>query len=118
MNVQQHGDGVYALYLFPDGGNDWSRVGFVSVKNLDNAGAPDCDMGEWALSIKEMSALGFRAELPLPEKASVRMDYISKLPEQPIFAELVSEVYRSESGHPLAPEEFNRFRVVSFRKAI
>lgn len=118
MNFLQHGDGVYALYLFPERGNNWSRVGFVSVKNLDNAGAPDCDMGEWVLLKKEMSELGFSAELPLPKKASVRMDYISELPAQTIFAELVPEVYRTDSGQPLAAADFNMFRVVSFRKAL
>ena len=118
MNYQQHGDGVYRLNLLPQGAKDWALIGFVSVKNLDQAGAPDCDMAEWALSIKAMEELGLRAELPLPKESSVQLVFHSLMSLELGFAERVSEVYRGESGQPLAPEEFNRFRVVSFRKAI
>jgi len=116
--IQQHGDGVYAVHLFPSGSNDWTRVGLVSVKNLDKAGAPDCDMGEWALSVAAMKDLGLDAELPLPEGASVRLDFVRKLEGDLIFADIVAELYRIESGQVLAREDFNMFRVVSFRKAL
>lgn len=118
MKDKEIGDGIYRLNLLPQGAKDWAMIGFVSVKNLDQAGAPDCDMAEWALSIKAMEELGLRAELPLPKKSSVQLEFHSLMSLELGFAELVSEVYRTESGHPLAPEEFNRFRVVSFRKAI
>lgn len=115
MKDKEYGDGVYALSLRPRSANDWKVVGYVRVKNLDQAGAPDCDVAEWALSIKAMEELDLPAELPLPEGASVQLDFHRQLTDGLSFADLVSELHRTESNQPLAAEDFNMFRVVSFR---
>jgi hypothetical protein len=114
--MMQHGDGIYAVLLLPAGGK-WSAVGFVTVKNLDQSGAPDCDTGEWLLSEQAMKVINplFEACLPLPQKVSVRLDFLEDSPDEGARREAMTKFIGSEVGAPLAREEFKKFRVVSFR---
>jgi len=118
MSYQQHGDGVYAVCLFPKEGKDWSWVGFVSVKNLDDAGAPDCDTGEWLLSAQAMKELGLEAKLPLPQEASVRLDFLEAEKPDRLRSAIMADFIRSDDGEPLRREDFKKFRVVSFRTSL
>ena len=114
--MMQHGDGIYAVLLLPKGGK-WSAVGFVTVKNLDPSGAPDCDTGEWLLSAQAMEDINpsFQADLPLPREVSVRLDFLEGSPDEGARRQAMAKFIESEAGKPLGREDFKKFRVVSFR---
>lgn len=114
--MMQHGDGIYSVLLLPKGGK-WSAVGFVTVKNLDLSGAPDCDTGEWLLSEQAMKDIdeSFEARLPLPQKASVRLDFLEDSPDEGARRQAMAKFIESEAGKPLGRDDFKKFRVVSFR---
>ena len=114
--MMQHGDGIYAVQLLARDGK-WGAVGFVTVKNLDQSGAPDCDTGEWLLSEQAMKEIGpsFEAKLPLPQGVSARLDFLDLANGPRTGSDIMADYIRSEAGKPLHREDFKKFRVVSFR---
>jgi hypothetical protein len=115
----QHGDGVY-LVLISDMDpkqEKWNPVGFVSITNLKESNG--IDVGEWVLSRSAMINAGSRdGKLPLPDKKSVRLDFLDEVEGEVTFLSISKKFMASLSGSQLGQDDFEKFHVVSVRNSV